>query len=147
MKTIIFLAALLFTISTSAQISLKAIVLGEEYSGRNSLKTTVGDIKGVLTISLLEDKLVYKISFKPYLGLSEYELQNFKSSVENHYDIQLFKKNASQYYIFRSGTYFAIDIEPQEKDKTSWNMVFSITDQDLEKIKNERKEVIISSDF
>jgi len=147
MKSLFLFLVLFFAWNVECQIMLKNIPLSKEYSGKNILKTTVGDIKGVLKIRTLKDTRVYKLSFEPYVALSEYELQNFKASVENNYAVQLFKKNTSQYYIFKNNVTFAIDLVADESDKSKWDIHFSITDENLEKINNEKKEVVISSDF
>jgi len=147
MKSIVLTFVLFFAWNAESQIMLKNISLSEEYTGKNTLKTTVADLKGVLKISTLEDNRVFKLSFEPYSTLSDYELENFKSSVENNYKIQLFKKNTSQYYIFKNNITYAIDLNQDERDKSTWDIQFSITDENLEKIKSERKELIISTDF
>jgi hypothetical protein len=147
MKPILLTFILFFIWNAESQIMLKNISLSEEYTGRNVIKTTVADLKGVLKISTLEDSRVFKLSFEPNTALSHYELQNFKASVENNYNIQLFKKNTSQYYIFKNDITYAIDLNQDEGDKSTWDIQFSITDESLEKIKNDRKEVVISTDF
>lgn len=147
MRNLILLGLMVFGINSQAQVSLKDMVLGEEYQGKTIVKTTVGDIKGVLKINLLEDKRIYSFSFKPSAKLTDYELQNFKLSVEQNYNIQLFKKNASQYYSFRNDIMYAINMTPDETDKSYWDIEFILTNGDLEKIKNERKEALISTDF
>ncbi len=147
MKSIVLILVLVLAWNAESQIMLKNITLSEEYNGRNTQKTTVADVKGVLKISTLEDMRVYKLSFEPNASLTDYELENFKASVENNYKIQLFKKNTSQYYIFKNNITYAIDLNQDESDKSTWDIQFSITDENLEKIKSERKEVIISADF
>jgi len=147
MRILILLSVLFLGIKVEAQISLKGISLSEEYKGKTSLKTTVGDLKGILKINLLEDSRAYNLTFEPYATLSDYEFQNFKASVEANYKIQLFKKNSSQYYIFRNNITYTIDLVQDDGDKSHWDVQFSISDENLEKIKNERKELIISTDF
>ncbi len=146
MKSIVLSLVLFFAWNAESQIMLKNISLSEEYNGKGTIKTTVADLKGILKINTLEDSRVYKLSFEPNTAISDYELQNFKASVENNYKIELFKKNTSQFYIFKNNITYTIDLV-QDNDKSVWDIEFSITDENLGKINKERKEVILSTDF
>lgn len=121
--------------STQA-IALKGAELGKVYEGEATLFTTVAEVEGVISISLLEDKRIYKIAFMSNKMLSDFEIASFKKSIESNYHIQLaenkiYKKN---YYNYSENIYYSY-IE-NRLEKNSYSISFSITDKNLIKLKN-----------
>ena len=117
-------------------ISLKGAVLGEIYAGDTTLFTTVADVDGVISISMLEDNRVYKVIFMSNKALSELEIASFKKSIENNYQIKLSENNIhkNRFYNYSENMYYSY-IE-NNIDKNSFSITFSITDKNLQQLKN-----------
>lgn len=133
----------IFVRDSTATISLKGIELGQVYNGETTLFTSVGDKEGVISVSLLEDKRVFKIAFMSNKVLSTYDIASFRKNIENNYHIQL-KENAvykNHFYNYSENLYFSYIENSIEND--SYSISFSITDKNLFKL-NDLKE---SDDF
>jgi len=125
------------------QISLKGVTIGQIYNGETTLFTTVADIEGVISISLLDDNRAYKIAFMSNKETSSHEVANFKKNVENNYNI-LLKENTvykDHFYNYIDNLYYSYIENQIEKD--IYSISFSVTDKELSKY----KEFNISSDF
>ncbi len=115
-------------------ISLKGAELGRIYAGDTTLFTTVADVDGMISISMLEDNRVYKIIFMSNKALSEFEIASFKKSIENNYHIKLAKNNIykNHYYNYSENIYYSY-IE-NNIDKNSYSISFSVTDKNLQQL-------------
>jgi hypothetical protein len=128
---------------TIRQVIVKGIELGEIYEGETPIFTTLADIEGVIAISLLDDKRVYKMAFLSNRKISAYDVASFKMNVENKYNIK-FSENSvykNHFYNYSNNLYYSY-IESYI-DTDHYSISFSITDQELQKLKNLK----LSEDF
>lgn len=128
---------------TMHQIVLKGVELGKIYEGETPIFTTLADIEGVIAISLLDDNRVYKMAFLSNKKISAFDVASFKMNVENKYNIK-FSENSvykNHFYNYSNNLYYSY-IESYI-DSDHYSISFSITDQELQKLKNLK----VSSDF